>query len=88
MERCRTGRKQDNDIIFFFTESSTSPVSQFRPILTHPVPCSPFQSPSLLLLPIPGEACEVPVRLIELHKGTLFPNEQKYSHLKTYIKCL
>lgn len=88
MEKCRTGPKQDNDIIFFFMELSVSFLSlNSFPISIHPVPYSTFQPPSFLL-PIPGEACKAPIRLTEMHKGTLFPNEQKYSHLKTYIKCL
>ena len=89
MERCGTDPKQGNDELFFFIESPSSSLSlNSLPISTHRAPYPTFQQPSLLLLPTPEEACKAQIRLIELHKGTLLPNEQKYSHLKRYIKCL
>lgn len=36
----------------------------------------------------PQEMCQAPIRQTRLHKCTLSPNEQKYSNLKMYIKCL
>lgn len=60
-------------------------LSCLQPPLPHPTSASitPVSTP-----PHPREMCQAPIRQTQLHKCTLSPNEQKYSNLKMYIKCL
>lgn len=93
MERCWTDPKQDNDKIFFCVIPSSSFLSLNSLLISsHPSPTPQFSNCHCSCFPSwkkkKEETCKAQIRQTQPHKGTLFPNEQKYSHLKMYIKCL